>query len=334
MIYKTLKKVSDYCQLLDKSKYTATQTKKGITFTNNGDGTITANGTAVGGYSVFPVQNLITVIAGHKYLISTGPTSQLGIQLYTKGNKVFAPHDIYNVPQIITCIVTYNQVQYEIVFNNGVTVSGAILKPQLFDLTEMYGAGNEPTTVEEFRTKFPNELYDYKPYCFVKSYKNCLTCTTKNLFDISKVPTISGSLIVKDNSICSYDYPVVTNDTNLLSIFKSLKPNTNYTMSATTLNYLGAATNYIVLIFSNANDDKIIFYNYSAGFNKVTFSLTQEQINNITYVYFYGRNESSGGPIIWSNIQLEEGSTASEYQPYGYIQSRKKSLKVSNSILL
>lgn len=46
MIYKTLKKVSDYCQLLDKSKYPATQTINGVTFTNNGDGTITANGTA------------------------------------------------------------------------------------------------------------------------------------------------------------------------------------------------------------------------------------------------------------------------------------------------
>ena len=46
MIYKTLKKVSDVCQLLDKSKYPATQTINGVTFTNNGDGTIMANGTA------------------------------------------------------------------------------------------------------------------------------------------------------------------------------------------------------------------------------------------------------------------------------------------------
>ena len=153
--------------------------------------------------------------------------------------------------------------------------------------------------------------------------------TTKNLFDISKVPTISGSLIVKDNSICSYAYPAVTNDTNILSIFKSLKPNTNYTMSATTLNYLGASTNYIVLIFSNANEYNI-FYNFSAGFNKVTFSLTQEQINNITHVYFYGRDESSGGPTMWSNIQLEEGSTATPYVPYGYLPMYKGRYKVSD----
>ena len=46
MVYKTLKKVSNVCQLLDKSKYPATQTASGITFTNNSDGIITVNGTA------------------------------------------------------------------------------------------------------------------------------------------------------------------------------------------------------------------------------------------------------------------------------------------------
>lgn len=333
MIYKTLKKVSDYCQLLDKSKYPATQTINGVTFTNNGDGTITANGTAASTISVS--LSLLNVTINNHYLLSGCPSGGSG----NNSNWLYRLRcfngigDDYGDGRIAYANQTGNTTLY-LQINSGITISNLTFKPQLFDLTEMYGAGNEPTTVEQFRQDFPDEMYDYKPYCFVKSYKNCLTCTTKNLFDISKVPIISGKLTVKDNSICSYDYPVVTNDPNLLSIFKSLKPNTNYTMSATTLNYLGAATNYIVLIFSNANDSKNIFYNYSAGFNKVTFSLTQEQINNITYVYFYGRNESSGGHTMWSNIQLEEGSTASEYQPYGYIQSRKKSLKVSNSILL
>lgn len=31
----------------------------------------------------------------------------------------------------------------------------------LFDLTQMFGAGNEPTTVEEFKALFPNVYYDY-----------------------------------------------------------------------------------------------------------------------------------------------------------------------------
>lgn len=345
MVYKTLKKVSEYCQVIKNGTFQDGfngWSSQEISY-NIIDGICYCTINAIGAPSIYTFQP--TIIKYHKYLISFDifpnySNSANTDGFYLKGNIVY-----YNIIQ-----KQWNKVE-KIVTVTLDTIGGLVLyvnsnpnkeigdianfkNIQLFDLTEMYGAGNEPTTVEQFRQDFPDELYDYKPYCFVKSYKNCLTCTTKNLFDISKVPTISGKLIVKDNSICSYDYPVITEDTNLLSIFKSLKPDTNYTMSATTLNYLGAATNYIVLIFSNANDDKIIFYNYFAGFNKVTFSLTQEQINNITYVYFYGRNENSGGPIMWSNIQLEEGSTATEYQPYGYIQSRKKSLKVSNSILL
>ena len=339
MIYKTLKKVSDYCQLVDKRKFPETTTTNGITFTNNGDGTITPNGTAPSTAFFLLFKYTDSLMPKHKYLLSGSPNDasvNAYIQCYDDTNFQWlidtGGGGIATFPKQVVNPSGATNIRIRI--EGGYTANNLIFKPQLFDLTEMYGAGNEPTTVEEFRQDFPEEMYDYKPYCFVKSYKTLLKasdnkiitsykksliCTTKNLFDISKVPTISSKLTVKDNSICSYDYPVVTNDTNLLSIFKSLKPNTNYTMSATTLNYLDAATNYIVLIFSNANDDKIIFYNYSAGFNKVTFSLTQEQINNITYVYFYGRDESSGGPAIWNNVQIELGDTATEYHPYGYL---------------
>ena len=312
-MYKGRYKVSNVCQLLDKSKYPATQTINGVTFTNNGDGSITANGTATKttylrfGENIPYPKNHITLIigcpiggTGNTYYSQTSFGNDYGKGLIKKQDRDISSGNCY------------------ITVNANTVCNNLVFKPQLFDLTEMYGAGNEPTTVEEFREKFPNDLYPYSPYCWAKMKQMRYVTTTKNLFDISKVPTISGRLIVKDNSICSYSYPVVIDDPNLLSIFKSLKPNTNYTMSATTLNYLGASTNYIVLTFSNANDYNI-FYNYSAGFNKVTFSLTQEQINNITHVYFYGRDESSGGPAMWSNIQLEEGSTATPYVPYGYL---------------
>ena len=151
----------------------------------------------------------------------------------------------------------------------------------------------------------------------ITSYKKSLACKTKNLFDISKV-TETNELKVIDNSIYSYDYPVVCNDTSTLSIFKSLKPNTNYTTSAVCPFYLGAATNWISIVFNNGTVI-VVFENYKIGFAQKTFSLTQEQIDNIKYVYFYGRPESDGGPAIWSNIQIEEGDTATEYHPYGYL---------------
>ena len=53
MAYKKLIKVSNVCQPLDKSKYPATTTKAGVTFTNNGDGSYTANGTITKDWMLF-----------------------------------------------------------------------------------------------------------------------------------------------------------------------------------------------------------------------------------------------------------------------------------------
>ena len=84
MIYKTLKKVSDVCQLLDKSKYPATKTINGVTFTNNGDGTITANGTATAEAN-FAVSTFRT-LAAHKYLLIGSPANGSNATYYLGGN--------------------------------------------------------------------------------------------------------------------------------------------------------------------------------------------------------------------------------------------------------
>ena len=206
MIYKTLKKVSDYCQLLDKRKYPATHTKNGITFTNNGDGSITVNGTATSRTVLQLVVYKDTVPKNSKLLIICPINDENKNKMHFEmafrlidGTEQYLP--VSTKPFAFTKDII-RAVGY-IVVNDSETVN-AILAPQLYNLTEMYGAGNEPTTVEQFRQDFPEELYDYKPYCFVKSYKTLLkvsdnkiitsykkslVCKTKNLFDSIPVKT-------------------------------------------------------------------------------------------------------------------------------------------------
>ncbi len=180
MIYKTLKKVSEYCQLLDKSKYPATQTIYGVTFTNNGDGSITVDGTSTNQYysSINLEVEIDKLVPGHTYIITGSASNVISILsfIYPGGSFAKYNNNIFVLPEH-----EYTRVYNSIRVVGGNTASNAIVKPQLFDLTEMYGAGNEPTTVEEFRTKFPNELYDYKPYCFVKSYKTLLKATDNKI---------------------------------------------------------------------------------------------------------------------------------------------------------
>ena len=52
-----------------------------------------------------------------------------------------------------------------------------------FDLTQMFGAGNEPDTVEEFKALFPNEYYDYNAGELVSMTYNGLFANGFNQWD-------------------------------------------------------------------------------------------------------------------------------------------------------
>lgn len=155
-------KVSDVCQLVDKSKYPATQTINGVTFTNNSDGTITVNGTATADTS-FMQTSTINNEGGHKLLFIGCPN---GGSNNTYSISYGGEYKEFGNGLIVTPTAT-NRFVYITIYN-GTTVNNLTFRPQLFDLTEMYGAGNEPTTVEEFKQKFPDELYPYSPYCWAK----------------------------------------------------------------------------------------------------------------------------------------------------------------------
>lgn len=337
-MYKGRYKVSDVCQLLDKSTFPATQTVNGVTFTNNGDGTITANGTATGGNATFRVQHNITVVAGHKYLVSVDYTNQVCIQLYALPDNIFVPYDIANVPQIITCITTYNQIYYEIIFYDGVTVSNAILKPQLFDLTEMYGAGNEPTTVAEFKEKFPADLYPYSPYCWAKIKQMRYMTTTKNLFGYSPINIASdmanGTIVesLPNGAIVQGDVGAEPGHSNYSSgwfrpgytpdgpvIKPHLLAGDTVTISC---DYLILERNYAFL-----TDVGIYLNDGSHGFSDVViFGLEVGKHYRLTATYtvdiegdYYPIFTINSNKTKVTNIQIEKGSTATPYVPYGYL---------------
>ena len=147
-------KVSNVCQLLDKSLYFETKTVDGITYTNNGDGTITINGTNTK-QSVVPINTNYKLHKSHFYIKRGRFSINWGYDIQTKDDFSLykVSNDINNGAYYYLPVGTYDNV---------------VDKPQLLDLTEMYGAGNEPTTVEEFKQKFPNDLYPYSPYCWAK----------------------------------------------------------------------------------------------------------------------------------------------------------------------
>lgn len=155
----------EWNQLLDKSKYPTTSTINGVTFTNNGDGTITVNGTATSN-AFFSVQNnYADIMSGHKYLVlgcpQNGTNSTYSLRYNTNGygenggGKIVSKGDSIEEHNYTRSLI--------IVVGKGVICSNLVFKPQLFDLTQMFGAGNEPATTEEFWSYFDHKLYPYNP---------------------------------------------------------------------------------------------------------------------------------------------------------------------------
>lgn len=156
-------------QLLDKSKYPATTTIDGVTFTNNGDGTITYNGTTSTGAN-YTLQSGLKVVAGHKYFSYVGENTNDKISVL-----LYADPDPYNTfdnrfPDaaggISIALKNSNMLYYQPKPLQNISYSNFILKPQFFDLTEMFGAGNEPTTPAEFWQRVPEKFYGYNPSAY------------------------------------------------------------------------------------------------------------------------------------------------------------------------
>ena len=167
-MYKGRYKVSDVCQLLDKSQYPATQTVNGVTFTNNGDGTITVNSLNITANAFVQLAtHYIAAKNGHKYCGFSGANRDGGyfyVDILNENGAWISAivNNVYTIPN------DNYSLRPTIIAESSKPFGDKTYKPQLFDLTEMFGAGNEPTTVEEFREKFSNELYPYSPYCWAR----------------------------------------------------------------------------------------------------------------------------------------------------------------------
>lgn len=306
--YKKLLKVSDVCQLLDKSKYPATTTTNGVTFTNNGDGTITANGTATKEINLLLNNTEVPIIKNHIYCVLGSPFG--GSPRTYSTSTSWGSEDGNGIIKKNTRDITSGN--YYIHIEPNYTANNLVFIPQVFDLTEMYGAGNEPATVAEFKAKFPNEMYDYSPRCWVKSYKTGLIAKTKNLFNINALTpytpetlpnytagVYNGNIIARagvGSSVCQ-------SGKTLKQLCPDLVAGERYVLS-----YKTNATGGVNNIYLREED--------RAWQNGYSIIITETSLNSI--VCFYANYPDLTVATI-SNFQIEKGTTATDYVPYGYL---------------
>lgn len=130
-------------------------TKNGISFINNKDGSWTINGTCSAsndeGINTIVYLFAVKYVSGHKYLVKADK--------YSDGNYGFAINGrSYPLKKAIIINYAFNPV---IFVNDKATVDNVTMRMNIFDLTQMFGAGNEPSTPEEFEAMFPADYYPY-----------------------------------------------------------------------------------------------------------------------------------------------------------------------------
>ncbi len=278
--------------LLDKWQYPATQTINGVTFTNNGDGTIVVDGTASN--TIFYRIQTVKYTYGHIYLLWWIDNNSSSMKMETNdGEKQINAY----TGAIFTSKTNDSNSVYIDVYPSS-NPSSVITKPVLYDLTLMYGAGNEPTTVEQFYTDHPELKVSPLGFIGLKnleiSNKNIkrlrYATTTKNLFDKSRA--------IKGFELNGSNGGTVANLTWFVSDYISVVGINTLTISG---KVSGGASN----CFYDNNHNFISAVNMLNG----TFQVP----SGATYMRFNGLLTEI------DTAQLESGSIATPYVPYGYL---------------
>lgn len=167
-------------------------TVAGVTISTNTDERVreyTLNGTATEDPIFAPIAihqaNKLSVINGHKYLIFSVSTS--GAFCQWKRHEDDADLLRGNGANIIVA-TTNGTIRFNIRCSAGTEFKNEKYIPRIIDLTQMFGAGNEPSTVEEFlqRKPFVEDEYAYNEGTIVNNKVEKVKATGVNLWDESK----------------------------------------------------------------------------------------------------------------------------------------------------
>lgn len=271
------------------------------------------------------VEIINQTIPGHKYLLSKTILSPHAT--YTSNNSLDTPGNYtINANQKVTiryiCESTQGRNNVRIYFptknndeNDSFEVGDTIeiSDVMLIDLTKMFGAGNEPSTLEEFEALFPEDYYPYNEGTLMSIPVNEVAEHGKNYFDFSKL--VSDGVNAIDYEKQTITVPAKTNNTGYNQTLRDLCPEITpgtYVFSAKRSNPESGNGSY----FLEAGLDFI--------FNTPT-ELTDALLDN--HIAWYNNPDSDVENVI-SEIQLEKNSVKTSYSQY-----YQKSHKIPQAIL-
>lgn len=279
-----------------------------------------------GGFSK-PVQ----VIAGHKYLFYINKKD--GRSITDTYMLLKDTHRVeFNTPLFITAEETAS---WRWTARYTTTTNGLRFQTQAFDLTRLFGAGNEPTTIEEFKSRFPDSYYPYSEPEVRNVITNQITTIGFNQWDeqweLGALATDTGGLVghqERGRSVNFFD--VIPNATYYCATIAPKTTNSSGTVGAMLVWWYDSNQNFIKyeditnrtrVAPSNARYAKICSYggDVNAIFGTgVNINLSHSGVRNGDYepykrnirllpeIYKYFPDGMNGNANVWDEINTEK----------------------------
>lgn len=296
----------------------------------------------------------INMIGGHKYyLYATDKVRYSLLKMYGDSVSIAFTKPEDAETKVKSIFTATNSGKNRLYFNrdlaNPENVSRFDGCINLIDLTQMFGSGNEPTTVEEFEAMFPNDYYPYNEGELMSMSVNKVENVGKNKFECHNYSCLGFK---NNNSI--------TLSNNYGTAINSSEPSNSVTVTQSSIGQSEVPTSYkngyfcILINTINLNKDYVFFLDVTPskkliedskvsillnGNDLITCVGAQElQIGKRTKLYFnlikgdkkvlYIEIRNSGISGTFENFQIEEGTTATDYSPY-----KKETYEIPQAVL-
>lgn len=264
-----------------------TQTINGVTFTNNGNGSITVNGTATSDTNIL-LQSGIPIKAGYKYYLC-GCALGGSLNTYYIQDSWLGRIDVGN-GFIGDFSNDDKNISIRLFVKSGVTLNNLIFRPQLFHLTAM--GLDSITTVAQFKAIYGDNYYASGDY-ILNSNATKLNSYNSNWFtgvnwEKGKKYSSDGVTLINENR------------SNACTDFIKVLPNTQYCFSIDV-----ASVNDFVYLYYDADKNFISLNNFAKN---VAFTTP----TNCEYLRVYTGYVTGGSPIS-TECMLNIGSSVLPY---------------------
>lgn len=226
----------------------------------------------------------VQVIAGHKYLFYINKKDGRSItDTYTLLKDA---HRVdFNTPLFITSTETASwrwTARYQ------TSTNGLRFQTQAFDLTRLFGAGNEPTTIEEFKSSFPDSYYPYSEPEVRNVITNQITTIGFNAYNGEYAEVIGGQAYYLGGTIST-------------AYFSTVKGGDRVEITADSDGLYTPPTNGY--IYATGND---ICINLShSGVRNGEYEPYKRNIRTLPEIYKYFPDGMNGNANVWDEINAE-----------------------------